>query len=79
LKVIPMASILPFTPAAVRPAPADRSHGLLAVLTGWLRRSRTERELRHLDARLLRDIGIERHELLDLTGPAPRTGRLPHL
>lgn len=37
-------------------------HGLGALLTHWRRHIRTRKQLKHLDARMLRDVGITREE-----------------
>lgn len=37
---------------------------VLAMLRGWRRRARSRRELAQLDARLLRDIGLDRARAL---------------
>ena len=63
----------------MKPAPTARPEGLLAGVSDWLHRAKAERELRHLDARLLRDIGIEPHQLAELSVPTSLSRRLLHL
>lgn len=44
--------------------PSDRLRGLVALSALWAARHRQRRELRELDERLLRDIGLTRGEAL---------------
>ena len=48
----------------VAPADSEPQSGILARLLHWLQRSRTRVDITDLDDRLLRDIGLTRHDAL---------------
>jgi uncharacterized protein YjiS (DUF1127 family) len=46
------------------PASNDDEFSFIALVRQWLRRSRTRSDIAELDERMLRDIGLTRHDVL---------------